>query len=101
MTLFVVDAKVGVHPSDSKVADMLRATGKPWLLVANKVEILSTGGTATHLRNAGIPVTSIAEWSGAPEILGGRLVTVNQGPAWPGVEALRLHLHSNDTIIVQ
>jgi GTP-binding protein len=38
MTLFVVDAKVGVHPSDSKVADMLRATGKPWLLVANKVD---------------------------------------------------------------
>jgi GTP-binding protein len=38
MTLFVVDAKAGVHPSDSKVAEMLRATGKPWLLVANKVD---------------------------------------------------------------
>jgi GTP-binding protein len=38
LTLFVVDAKVGVHPSDSKVAEMLRATGKPWLLVANKVD---------------------------------------------------------------
>ena len=38
MTLFVVDAKVGVHPSDSKVAEMLRSTGKPWLLVANKVD---------------------------------------------------------------
>jgi GTP-binding protein len=36
--LFVVDAQVGVHPSDSKVADMLRASGKPWLLVANKVD---------------------------------------------------------------
>lgn len=36
-----------------------------------------------------------------PEILGGRLVTVNQGTAWPGAEALRLHLHSNDTVIVQ
>lgn len=39
--------------------------------------------------------------STTPEILGGRLVTVNQGTAWPGVEALRLHLHSNDTVIVQ
>jgi GTP-binding protein len=38
LTLFVVDAKVGPHPSDSRVADMLRATGKPWLLVANKVD---------------------------------------------------------------
>jgi GTP-binding protein len=38
ITLFVVDAKVGPHPSDSKVAEMLRGTGKPWLLVANKVD---------------------------------------------------------------
>jgi len=36
-----------------------------------------------------------------PEILGGRLVTVNQGTAWPGTEVLRVHLHSNDTVIVQ
>jgi GTP-binding protein len=36
--LFVVDSQVGVHPSDAKVADMLRASGKPWLLVANKVD---------------------------------------------------------------
>ena len=36
--LFVVDAKVGVHPSDARVADMLRESGKPWLLVANKVD---------------------------------------------------------------
>jgi GTPase len=36
--LFVVDAKEGVHPSDSKVAAMLRTTGKPWMLVANKVD---------------------------------------------------------------
>ena len=36
--LFVVDAQVGVHPSDSKVAEMLRNSGKPWMLVANKVD---------------------------------------------------------------
>ena len=36
--LFVVDAKAGLHPSDFKVAEMLRASGKPWLLVANKVD---------------------------------------------------------------
>jgi GTP-binding protein len=36
--LFVVDAKIGVHPSDSKVSEMLRNSGKPWLLVANKVD---------------------------------------------------------------
>src|SRR3954449_8266440 len=45
-------------------------------LTARGVEILSTGGTAKHLADAGIPVTSIAQWSGAPEILGGRVKTL-------------------------
>src|ERR1700682_5157283 len=41
-------------------------------LTARGVEILSTGGTAKHLSDAGIEVTPVASWSGAPEILGGR-----------------------------
>ena len=45
-------------------------------LVAQGVTILSTGGTAKHLQSAGIPVTAISEWSGAPEILGGRVKTL-------------------------
>ncbi|MES2176472.1 MAG: ribosome biogenesis GTPase Der [Gemmatimonadota bacterium] len=36
--LFVVDAQIGVHPSDSRVGEMLRTSGKPILLVANKVD---------------------------------------------------------------
>ena len=38
LILFVVDAIAGLHPSDAHVADMLRTSGKPWLLVANKVD---------------------------------------------------------------
>jgi GTP-binding protein len=38
LLLFVVDAKAGVHPSDFRVADMLRASGKSWMLVTNKVD---------------------------------------------------------------
>lgn len=38
LLLFVVDAKVGLHPSDFHVADLLRNSGKPWMLVANKVD---------------------------------------------------------------
>jgi GTP-binding protein len=38
LLLFVVDAIAGLHPSDAHVADMLRTSGKPWLLVANKVD---------------------------------------------------------------
>ena len=45
-------------------------------LVARGVEILSTGGTAKHLADAGVPVTPISSWSGAPEILGGRVKTL-------------------------
>ena len=38
LLLFVVDAKVGVHPSDARILDLLRQRAKPWLLVANKVD---------------------------------------------------------------
>ena len=38
LLLFVVDAIAGLHPSDAHVAEMLRTSGKPWLLVANKVD---------------------------------------------------------------
>ncbi|MEN9509628.1 MAG: GTP-binding protein EngA [Gemmatimonadota bacterium] len=38
LMLFVVDAKVGVHPSDARIMDLLRQSQKPWLVVANKVD---------------------------------------------------------------
>src|ERR1041384_5805807 len=52
------------------IVDLARA------LEQRGVEILSTGGTAKHLTGAGIKVTPIATWSGAPEILGGRVKTL-------------------------
>ena len=41
------------------------------------VEILSTGGTAKAIEAAGVPVTRIAEVTGFPEILGGRVKTLH------------------------
>jgi GTP-binding protein len=38
LLLLVVDAKAGLHPSDSRVVDLLRESQKPWILVANKVD---------------------------------------------------------------
>jgi GTP-binding protein len=38
MLLLVVDAKVGVHPSDARLVDILRNSEKPWMLVANKMD---------------------------------------------------------------
>lgn len=43
----------------------------------NGVEILSTGGTERTLREAGLPVTPVSEVTGFPEILGGRVKTLN------------------------
>ena len=39
------------------------------------VEILSTGGTAKLLEEAGIPVIEVASHTGQPEIMGGRVKT--------------------------
>ncbi|MDQ3783612.1 MAG: bifunctional phosphoribosylaminoimidazolecarboxamide formyltransferase/IMP cyclohydrolase, partial [Actinomycetota bacterium] len=41
------------------------------------VDLVSSGGTASVLRSAGIPVTGVAELTGAPEILGGRVKTLH------------------------
>jgi GTP-binding protein len=38
LLLFVVDAKAGLHPVDHHVAELLRGSGRAWLLVANKVD---------------------------------------------------------------
>jgi phosphoribosylaminoimidazolecarboxamide formyltransferase/IMP cyclohydrolase len=42
-----------------------------------KVEIISTGGTARTLRDAGIPVRDISEVTGFPEMMDGRVKTLH------------------------
>jgi phosphoribosylaminoimidazolecarboxamide formyltransferase / IMP cyclohydrolase len=41
------------------------------------VEILSTGGTASQLRDAGIAVTDVSDYTGFPEMMDGRLKTLH------------------------
>ena len=41
------------------------------------VEILSTGSTAKNLAGAGIKVTEVSEYTGFPEIMGGRVKTLH------------------------
>jgi phosphoribosylaminoimidazolecarboxamide formyltransferase/IMP cyclohydrolase len=53
------------------VVDFARA------LAARGVEILSTGGTAKTLEDAGIPVRDVAEHTGFPEMMDGRLKTLH------------------------
>src|SRR4051812_47801626 len=46
-------------------------------LVAQRFELVSTGGSARTLRDAGLPVTDVAAVTGAPEMLDGRVKTLH------------------------
>jgi phosphoribosylaminoimidazolecarboxamide formyltransferase / IMP cyclohydrolase len=46
-------------------------------LVELGVEVISTGGTARHLRDAGLPVTGISDVTNFPEIMDGRVKTLH------------------------
>lgn len=63
------------------------ATDTAWLSFNNTSPAFSAPA------NSGANVT--------PEILGGRLITLNRGTSWPGVEALRFHLSANDAVTLQ
>lgn len=41
------------------------------------VEVLSTGGTAKVIRDAGVPVKDVSELTGFPEMMGGRVKTLH------------------------
>ncbi|WP_273483035.1 bifunctional phosphoribosylaminoimidazolecarboxamide formyltransferase/IMP cyclohydrolase [Desulforamulus ruminis] len=58
------------------------------------VELVSTGGTAKALREAGVPVIYISEVTGFPEILGGRVKTLHPN-VHGGILALRSEEHLN------
>ena len=46
-------------------------------LVAAGAEILSTGGTLKALRDAGVAATEVADWTGFPEMMDGRVKTLH------------------------
>lgn len=46
-------------------------------LATFQIEILSTGGTAAQLRSNGVPVTDVADYTGFPEMMDGRLKTLH------------------------
>jgi phosphoribosylaminoimidazolecarboxamide formyltransferase/IMP cyclohydrolase len=54
------------------------------------VELLSTGGTATMIRDAGIPVKDVSEYTGFPEMMDGRVKTLH-----PKVHGALLGLRDN------
>src|ERR1041385_734050 len=56
------------------------------------VEIISTGGTARTLRDSGVDVTDVAEVTGFPEMMDGRIKTLH-----PKIHGALLGLRDNPT----
>ncbi len=52
--IFLVDVKNGVMPADPEIADMLRQTGKPTLLVANKADNARLESEAVEFHELGL-----------------------------------------------
>ena len=46
-------------------------------LVAQGVQLISTGGTCRYLVELGLPVTEISDYTGAPELFDGRVKTLH------------------------
>ncbi|MCF2871277.1 bifunctional phosphoribosylaminoimidazolecarboxamide formyltransferase/IMP cyclohydrolase [Octadecabacter sp. G9-8] len=61
-------------------------------LAARGVELLSTGGSASALRDAGLEVRDVADVTGFPEMMDGRVKTLH-----PAVHGGLLALRDNDT----
>lgn len=64
-------ALIAVHDKTG-IAEFARA-----LVEEFGIEIISTGGTAKHLKDAGIPVTLVEQITGFPELLDGRVKTLH------------------------
>ncbi len=62
-------------------------------LVERGWELVSTGGTARTIREAGLPVTDVAAVTGAPEMLDGRVKTLHPRIAAGVLADLRLAEH--------
>ena len=54
LVLFVVDARIGITPGDEELADILRRSGKPVILLANKIDDPSQDAIALEFHRLGL-----------------------------------------------
>lgn len=72
MTDLIVPRRALLSVSDKTgLVELARA------LVASGVHLLSTGGSAKVLRDAGLPVQDVSDYTGSPEIMDGRVKTLH------------------------
>ena len=60
LLVLVVDSQVGLTPMDEELARLLRTTGKPFVIAANKVDAVSQENNAGVFHRIGVPVFPIA-----------------------------------------
>ena len=70
-------AAIRVRRALLSVSDKSGLTDLAEALCQEEVEILSTGGTAKALTDAGVPVVDVSDFTGFPEMMDGRLKTLH------------------------
>ncbi len=60
LLVLVVDSQAGLTPMDEELARLLRTTGKPFVIAANKVDAVSQENNAGVFHSIGVPVFPIA-----------------------------------------
>ena len=68
---------MGIQRALLSVSDKTGIVDFARALHALGIALLSTGGTARSLREAGIPVTEVSDHTGFPEMLDGRVKTLH------------------------
>lgn len=88
--------QVQVRRALISVSDKTRIVELATALVAAGVEIVSTGSTAATIREAGQPVTDVAEVTGFAEVLDGRVKTLHPAVHSGLLADLRLAAHRDE-----
>jgi GTP-binding protein len=94
LVLFVVDARAGITPGDEEVADIMRRSHKPVLLLANKIDDPSQDSLALDLHRFGLgdpfPISSLHGY-GTGDLLDEIVARLpGRGRRQPGDDAIRV-----------
>jgi len=90
------DGRVRARRALVSVSDKSQLIGLCGALAELNIEILSTGGSARALKEAGLEVVEVSDYTGFPELLDGRLKTLN-----PKIHGGLLGVRDNESHVEQ
>ncbi len=79
LLVLVVDSQAGVTPLDEELAQLLRSTGKPFVIAVNKIDAPSQEANAAPFHSIGVPVFPITaeHGTGVDDLLDAALAQVS------------------------